>query len=316
MCRIPSQAKQSGMPFKVVGFIKTENNVAFVPAENLWLTGGDYDIDKIVQALLSFHKNGMIKKFNPYFLENDSEFIIESLNLPVPDMVLRTISQSNTNKSSYNITANDLELLNKLYISSKKEDTSSITLDEFKRITHVLNDIVNADNDIISISPTEQVNPESLKNVNELLQDMFIGGYSLLEDPSVLENVIVGAMIHAYNDGRNALHTYAPMDSDTIKDIAKESSKGAIMAKFSPTNPVTDVLMQITNMVGKDGIAIAATGQKALSIIIDRYLKIKSGNFKNIAFESNLASLVSEITGEGEEETTRIINGFDLKGIG
>ena len=111
MCRIPSQAKQSGMPFKVVGFIKTENNVAFVPAENLWLTGGDYDIDKIVQALLSFHKNGMIKKFNPYFLENDSKFIIESLNLPVPDMVLRTISQSNTNKSSYNITANDLELL-------------------------------------------------------------------------------------------------------------------------------------------------------------------------------------------------------------
>jgi hypothetical protein len=24
MCRIPSQAKQSGMPFKVVGFIKKE----------------------------------------------------------------------------------------------------------------------------------------------------------------------------------------------------------------------------------------------------------------------------------------------------
>ena len=34
-----------------------------------------------------------------YFLENDSEFIVESLNLPVPDMVLRTIRQSNTNKS-------------------------------------------------------------------------------------------------------------------------------------------------------------------------------------------------------------------------
>jgi len=72
---------------------------------------------------------------------------------------------------------------------------------------------------------------------------MFVNGYELLSDQSVLENVIVGTMIHAYKDGRNALHTYAPMDSENIKTIAKESSKGAIMAKFSPTNPVTDILM-------------------------------------------------------------------------
>ena len=55
MCRIPSQSKQSGMPMKIVGFMQTENNISFVPPENLYLTGGDFDIDKIVQVLLSFH---------------------------------------------------------------------------------------------------------------------------------------------------------------------------------------------------------------------------------------------------------------------
>ena len=34
---------------------------------------------------------------------------------------------------------------------------------------------------------------------------MFVEGYKLLEDPTVIENVIVGTMIQAYKDGRNAL---------------------------------------------------------------------------------------------------------------
>ena len=102
------------MPFKVVGFIKTENNVAFVPAENLWLTGGDYDIDKIVQALLSFDDNGMIKKYNPYFIDTTSEHIIESLALPVPDNITREVVYSEKPSSSYVLSKDAFHLLESL----------------------------------------------------------------------------------------------------------------------------------------------------------------------------------------------------------
>ena len=74
------------------------------------------------------------------------------------------------------------------------------------------------------------------------------------------------------------------------------------------------VLMQITNMVGKDGIAIAATGQKALAVIINRFLQIGKGKFDNIVLNTNLASEIADVIGE-KADTIRIINGFDTKNI-
>ena len=51
--------------------------------------------------------------------------------------------------------------------------------------------------------------------------------------------------------------------------------------------------MQIANMTGKDGIAIAATGQKALGVIHDRFLKIGEGKMDNVFFNNTMPQEVA-----------------------
>lgn len=294
MCRIPSQSKQSGMPFKIVGFLNTENNISFVPAENLWLTGGDYDIDKIVQVLFSFGNDGLIHKISSLHNNSSPDMILESMALPLSNGV--GLERGN------DYVVNE-ELINRVY-NINESIYNDISLDDFREFVVELNNIANAR----SISVKDE-------NVFNFLNDYF-KDTTYIRDTKSLENAIVGAMYHAYRDGRNAIHTYAPMDSDLVNDVLKKypSPKEKKMKIFSPTNTMTDVLMQITNMVGKDGIAIAATGQKALAVIINRFLQIGKGKFNNIVLKTDLASEIADVIGE-KADTIRIINGFDTKNI-
>ena len=294
MCRIPSQSKQSGMPFKIVGFLNTENNISFVPAENLWLTGGDYDIDKIVQVLFSFGNDGLIYKTSSLHNNSSSDMILESMALPLSNGI--GLERGN------DYVVNE-DLINRVY-NIKESIYNDISLDDFREFVVELNNIANAR----SISVKDE-------NVFNFLNDYF-KDTTYIRDTKSLENAIVGAMYHAYRDGRNAIHTYAPMDSDLVNDVLKKypSPKEKKMKIFSPTNTMTDVLMQITNMVGKDGIAIAATGQKALAVIINRFLQIGKGKFNNIVLKTDLASEIADVIGE-KADTIRIINGFDTKNI-
>lgn len=306
MCRIPSQSKQSGMPMKIVGFIKTENNISFVPAENLFLTGGDYDIDKIVQTLLSFNRNGKLNKFSDYFIERDSNFLLESLSLPIADNKSRKVSlynQTDTKDNNiYYLNEKEQDLLIR-FKNNHENDTQEFTLEDFQLTSLLLNNLSNFEN-IKSLSNDGEI--------QDLLNDYFVDGYKYNKNLKSIENIIVGAMFHAYNDGRNSIHTYAPMDASVIKDVAKDSKKGKIMQNFTPTNIMTDVLMQITNMVGKDGIAIAATGQKALAVIVNRFLQIKNGKFDNIKLNTDIATQIAKTIGESADQLY-MINGFDKK---
>ena len=282
------------MPFKIVGFLNTENNISFVPAENLWLTGGDYDIDKIVQVLFSFGNDGLIYKTSSLHNNSSPDMILESMALPLSNGI--GLERGN------DYVVNE-DLINRVY-NINGSIYNDISLDDFREFVVELNNIANAR----SISVKDE-------NVFNFLNDYF-KDTTYIRDTKALENAIVGAMYHAYRDGRNAIHTYAPMDSDLVNDVLKKypSPKEKKMKIFSPTNTMTDVLMQITNMVGKDGIAIAATGQKALAVIINRFLQIGKGKFDNIVLNTNLASEIADVIGE-KADTIRIINGFDTKNI-
>lgn len=308
MCRIPSQTKQSGMPFKYVGFLKTENNISFVPAENLWLTGGDFDIDKIIQLLLDFNRNGTINKHSDYFVTKDHECLLQSYALPIADGVERTFKVAQLGDTA-NITTEDITYLAKL-IDWHEDNENPIDHFDVNRCADILNRISNLKELVLPI------NAESnLDEISSFINDYFVEGAKYLNDSKALESSLLGMMFHAYNDGRNNIHTYAPMEMDDIKDSAKPSSKGTVMLNFSPNNVMTDVLMQITNMVGKSGIAIAATGQKALSAIINRYLDLKPDNMDNIKFNSNFANEVAEAIGKKAPGNNYVVAGLDLKNM-
>lgn len=58
--RIPCQSMQSFMPVEVVTFTDSETNEIFVPSNQTWLQGSDYDIDKSYVLGYSVSSNGRI----------------------------------------------------------------------------------------------------------------------------------------------------------------------------------------------------------------------------------------------------------------
>ena len=83
------------------------------------------------------------------------------------------------------------------------------------------------------------------------------------------------------------------------------------MKIYSPTNVLTDIMMQIANMTGKDGISRAATGQKALGVIHDRFLKIGEGKTENIFFNNKMPQEVAQAIGVSDQDVEFMTKGFN-----
>lgn len=58
--RIPCQSMQSFMPLEVVAFTDSDINEVYVPTNQTWLQGSDYDIDKLYILGYSVSNNGSI----------------------------------------------------------------------------------------------------------------------------------------------------------------------------------------------------------------------------------------------------------------
>jgi len=58
--RIPTQAMQSFMPFRVIAFSNCDENAVYVPVANTAIEGSDYDIDKLYLLAASILKNGTV----------------------------------------------------------------------------------------------------------------------------------------------------------------------------------------------------------------------------------------------------------------
>lgn len=82
--RIPAQSLQSVMTMKVVGFVDSDINTAYVSTIQTFLQGSDYDIDSVSLAMFDFDNGGKFIGWSPYFkLESDNLFSA-SLTLPFP----------------------------------------------------------------------------------------------------------------------------------------------------------------------------------------------------------------------------------------
>jgi hypothetical protein len=83
------------MPMRVVGFIDSDVNNAFVSTDQIWLQGSDYDIDTVSLATYSVDKGGKLYLWSPYAKYDTYEEIQQSRRIPAPSSVEYKIRENN-----------------------------------------------------------------------------------------------------------------------------------------------------------------------------------------------------------------------------
>lgn len=108
----------------------------------------------------------------------------------------------------------------------------------------------------------DTISPESAK---EVLGDLNLHSQTYLSPQKLekcLKNSVSSAITNIIQNLRNMDQAYSPIEMETVRDASKDSPKGNKSDTMTLVNPLTKLLMQEQNMVGKGVIGISAVGEK------------------------------------------------------
>lgn len=284
--RIPGQDKQSFQATKVVAFLNTKNNLALVNLYNYWLTGADNDIDKIYNMTYYVGRNGKVINWSNLFRYDDEKFLDKSLELPVPD---QTVTRGVLTPSGYQITANDIPLLNEVEINGVK----GLDLPSFSRYVDILNGLYNNGwrySFEMGVTPDTATLDYLINNFNNY-DDYKTGD----NESKAIINKYIKYMFQSSDDIANQAHHYSPIEIEITKNAAKKSSKGAAEKTVDFNDPTKIAEYKNINADGKSVIGITATGLKIYGALTMYYFKkIMSGDFSHMNFKQPLVTKYSE----------------------
>lgn len=109
---------------------------------------------------------------------------------------------------------------------------------------------------------------------------------------SIIKNYATTQLFNIIEDPINRLQADSSVDVVTgpVKGLAKSSPKATVQNNFTPGNVVNKYQSIVENMVGKDGIAICATGLKSFFALTELYqLMLKQGKADNLLFDVKIA---------------------------
>lgn len=99
--RVPAQSLQSFMAMEVVGYSQMDTNVAYVTAQQTFLQGSDYDIDKAYMMTYFFDKTGQFIFWSPLCSLESVEQMEASTKIPLPeDIYIGELDKDNVVKIS------------------------------------------------------------------------------------------------------------------------------------------------------------------------------------------------------------------------
>lgn len=260
--RIPSQAMQSFMSMRNVGYTEDRGNNVFVSAMQLFLQGSDYDIDKAYIMMHGF-KNGVYKGWSPYFNYTSIENLNLSEQLPIP------------NKKSYKISeyverAVDLTNFHTLFTEQKKKYL------ELSDIIPLLIEVNKYPRDLIFV-PNDEIGQSMLSIINN--HNKF--------EPSqeAFKNYVVRNIIATGVHPKNQISAHTPIDMGEYDNIKKEK-EGNFFLWLG--DGISMDQQQQTNATGKDVIGIAANGIKDYFSLVEyfsNYYKDDINKIDNEYFE-------------------------------
>ena len=109
---------------------------------------------------------------------------------------------------------------------------------------------------------------------------------------SIIKNYATTQLFNIIEDPINRLQADSSVDVVTgpVKNLAKSSPKATVQNDFTPGNVVNKYQSIVENMVGKDGIAICATGLKSFFALTELYqLMLKDGKADDLLFDVKIA---------------------------
>ena len=249
--RIPSQALQSFMPMKTIGFTENKSNDIYVSHWQLWLQGSDLDIDKAYTMMYSINDSGIYDYWSPLFDFSSLESLTLSENLPTP----------NKHKIKFNNTSIKSKQLNVIQVSSNEEiPENGINITPYLIAPYSLENIIpllelidlSIENNNLTFYSTLEDKFDILDKVNEH------NTYKVSQDSS--KNKVVKSIRSVSNDLRNLLSAYSPISMDDFTNLLKtidSADKKSIYDGYSVFE------IQEENYIGKSVVGVMANGVKA-----------------------------------------------------
>ena len=277
--RIPAQTLQSFMTMKCVGWTENTKNMAYVSHFQIYLQGSDYDIDKAYIMGQSYDGNGQYIQWSPLFDFTDVKTLELSKQLPVPENLTLTKTDTgiNVNKELKTL----IERLDDNLVPLSYQDR----LNTLKAKIDILKKINTSDG---AIYYTIEESPK-LKKVFDMLYSHIKYTIPEIVAESAYKNVASANIYAVSHDVRNRDQGYTAIAMDILQDAAKNSPKGEQAATLNMLNPLTKYVMQYQNIVGKNVISIAANGEKVWFNAYYYWTKLlKEGNTKYLQFQTTL----------------------------
>ena len=262
--RIPGQGFQSFTDIDILDFIHTEGNTVMTNHFTSWLKGEDYDIDKGFWLGLTL-RSGVVVGWAKEFDYSSEQGLRNSMSLPYPDKVQRTISDTP-----------EVTLSTEEVASLFEENMSKLRSETLQKLGSV-----ETYNYVQKAGDDPQLADYILNKVNEYFNQNIPAGQ--------LENAIKNKMAWGIRDSvtkpSNLTNTETPVSMTDPKDAAANVSLGNTSSK----NPTSKAEFQHANMVGKEVIGIAATALKIWSAA--SYYgndMVKGGNLESILIGKNV----------------------------
>lgn len=286
--RIPAQNQQSFMPMKVVAWENPNVNTAYVSVMQFFLQGSDLDIDAVSLLTHSFSKNGEFHDWSPDFDMSSKEMLDLSLTLPFPTG--RKLQIVSYDKGTYVdldqrkplLTKNNdflwlvdyekkknalaTQVIPEDRIEQVKQWEEAAKKEAIKHYANLLNYIENQEG-IIYFEKEADSQTESAKWIIDRINkhNTYLNGVSDDVSSGAIKNYLVSQLYATSTDAANLLEAHTGVDVATgpLKKIANESELSEVQKTFTPGNVFNKYQAIEEASVGKDDIAICATGLKA-----------------------------------------------------
>lgn len=276
--RIPAQSQSFAMVINTVGYLPFGNNVTMVPNFRNFLSGEDYDIDKLTAIMYALDRNGMYEEIKSRITLLDN--IIPIDNLSEADLnalyeLVDLVKQIAINPESKTI-------LIERFIQHLENDYGNIVLSK-GNVIEQLNYDINVTDQVAIVDHRGEIEP--------IVDDVFNAiRHNLVEKTALenarthkshaIQNVILDSMVEMYEDPRTLMSTTNPTTMQPITDAV--NFVGGAKNRRSHWDVTTDVYVNQTTAVGKKDIGISAVAQKAF-FALTYYYDIKSKQGQNIS---------------------------------